>query len=416
MGSLAVKFLSALFAFFNGIMLARLLGLEDFGLYVLAFTTVTVITVPASIGFPELITRYISKYRVVNNQAATKGLLIKTNLYVLYVLLALGILTAVLWFFLREIYSPEIINTFLYAMLLLPLLVYGSLRSAALRGLKLVLLGQLPDTFIRNFLLSMFLAYYFFSKHELGPSHAMLLHVVAAVAAFLIGSLLLERKLLRKLRGLTPEYHTREWMRQALPFATTQGVTILKNRSLPYILAVFGGVETVALFDVAMRGATLVSFTLSAINSGISPFISDAFEKNRQQDLQRIVTKATRITFLFALPVALIFIIGGERLIDFIFGKEYLLAAIPMIILCVGQLINAMTGSVGVVLNMTGHQSYLSKNQILMMVLSIISAIPLVIYYDVIGAAISFSVVLIVQNIILVRYIRNKVGIYTSIF
>ena len=79
LGSIIIKFSSAVFALLNAILLARLLSLEDFGIYVLALTTVSVIMIPVSLGLPELLTRYISKYEVEKNFPAMKGLLIRAN-------------------------------------------------------------------------------------------------------------------------------------------------------------------------------------------------------------------------------------------------------------------------------------------------------------------------------------------------
>ena len=82
-GSLIVKFLSALFALINGVLLANLLTVKDFGIYILALTTITIISIPVSLGLPNLITRYISKYEVNKNIAAIKGILIRSNQLVL---------------------------------------------------------------------------------------------------------------------------------------------------------------------------------------------------------------------------------------------------------------------------------------------------------------------------------------------
>jgi O-antigen/teichoic acid export membrane protein len=151
------------------------------------------------------------------------------------------------------------------------------------------------------------------------------------------------------------------------------------------------------------------------LNSAIAPYISSAFEKKNMENLQRIVTKTTRIVFVFALPVALLFIIGGKPLLNFLYGKEYNIAYWPLVILCLGHLVNAFTGSAGIVLNMTGHQGYLSKSLAVMMVLMLLSSIPLVIWYDVIGASIAFSAIFILQNVLWVLYIRKNLRINTTI-
>ncbi|MEM7084651.1 MAG: flippase [Bacteroidota bacterium] len=415
-GSLGIKFLSALFAFLNGLLLARYLSVESFGTYVLAFTTVTIVSIPVSLGLPNMIVRYVSKYEISQNLPALKGLLIRSNLLVLLTSILAGVIAFLLYLIWWKQYSPEVVETFWISFLLLPLLVFGSLRSSALMGLKYMILGQLPDTFIRNGLLFIGIVIMIIAEVELTPQAAMYIHVIAEAIAFIVGYFFLNSKLLRKIRTVKPVYHNKLWLKEATPFGISSGVQILKSKLVNYVLVFFGSLEAVALFDVAMRGATLVSFTLDALNKAISPYLSSAFENNNKETLQRIVTKTTRIVFVFALPVALVFIVGGRSLLSFLFGAEYQDAYVPLVILCGAQLINAMAGAAGAVLNMTGHQSYLSINQIQMMLINAVLSIPLVLYFDIVGAAIAFASVLVLQNILLISYIKRKLNVNTTIF
>ncbi len=414
-GSLGIKFFSAFFAFLNGILLARILSVKDFGIYILAFTTLTVLTVPVSLGLPNLITRYISKYEVYKDKPAIKGLLIKTNLFVAVSCLVAYVLVFVSYFIWWKKYDIIFTETFIYALIGLPFIALGSLRSAALRGLKFVVLGQLPDTFLRNFLFFLGIAFFALVGYNLTPQSAILLLTAATIISFFVGYYFLQIKLLNSLKHIKPTFKSKEWLKESIPFTLTSGIEVIKSKSLTYILAIFGSLEAVAIFEIATRSSALISFTLDGLNSAVAPYISSAFEKKNMESLQRIVTKTTRIVFVFALPVALVFIIGGRPLLDFLYGMEYSVAYWPLVILCLGHLVNAFTGSAGIVLNMTGHQGYLSKNLAVMMVLMLISSIPLVLKYDVLGASIAFSAIFILQNITWVLYIRKNIGINTTI-
>jgi len=415
LGSLGIKFFSALFAFLSSILLARILGVEQFGIYILAFTTSILLSVPVSLGLPTLITRYISKYEVTKDNAAIKGLLIRSNQIVVattaLILLVAG-LSYLLWW---KNLDPMLVKTIWMSFLLLPLIALGSLRAAALRGLRYIILGQLPDTLLRNFLLCLGIGIYYLLGFELSPVIAMGIHAIAAATAYIVGYIFLRKKLLSRLRVIVPKYHNKEWMKQAIPFSLNSGVQVIKSRLLTYILAIFGSLESVAIFDVALRAAALVAFTLDALNTAIAPYISKAFENDDLIKLQRIVKKTSQIIFLFAIPVVLVFIFGGKPLLVFLFGSQYIASYIPLVLLCIGQLVNAATGSVGLVLNMTGRQAYYTKVTIFVTVINLILSIPLVILYDVIGAASIHAGLLIVQNIILVWFVKREMKINTTI-
>lgn len=415
-GSLVIKFGSAFFAFLNGVLLARYLSIEGLGYYVLAFTTLTIISVPATIGLPNLITRYISKYEVEKNFAGMKGLLIKTNLFVLISTIVIYFIAAITYFFWWKNYDSVFVETLLYSFLLLPILGFGALRSAALRGLKLIILSELPDTLLRNFLLTILLIGCILLEYPLSPQLAIVFQIVAAGIGFLLGFLFLYKKLLNKLKKVSPIYNTKEWYVQTIPFSINSGIQIVRSKLLTYLLAIFGSIEAVAIFDVAMRGAALVSFTLNALNSAISPFISSAYEKGNTLQIQKIVKKTGRIIFAFSLPVALIFILGGKGLVMYIFGNEYAVAYFPLLILCIGQLVSAMVGSVGTLLSMTGNQKVFSNSNVIMLIINMILGVPLIMIWDEIGAALLFSAILIIQNYILLKYVQKNLNINTSIF
>ncbi len=393
-----------------------MLSVKDFGIYVLAFTTVTVITIPVSLGLPHLLTRYISKYEITKEWEAMKGLLIRSNQFVLLTSILAGAIAFLLYLVWWKQYPINTVATFWYAFLLLPLLVFGALRSAALRGLKYVVLGQMPDTFLRNLFFTIPLVVVFFTDKDLTPQIAMLYHAGAAAIAFLIGYVFLKKKLLDRLKGIRPVYKNRQWLKEATPFSVISGVQVVKSKLLTYVLAIFGSVEAVAIFDVAMRGAALVSFTVDALNMAISPYISSAFERKQTESMQRIVKKTARLVFVLSLPIALVFIFGGKWIIGLLFGTEYEISYIPIVILCLGHIINTIVGPIAAVLNMTSNQQYLSKNQIQMMVVSAALSVPFIHFWDVEGAALVFSIVLVLQDILLVLFIRKKLKIDPTIF
>ena len=169
--------------------------------------------------------------------------------------------------------------------------------AAALRGLHFVLLGQLPDTLLRNLLLCIGVFIFYVLKAPLTPYMGMLIHVFAAAISYIVGFVFLKRKLLNKLREVKPIYHNKMWLKEAIPFSLNSGVQVIRSKLVTYVLAAFGSVTAVAIYDVALRGAALVAFTLDALNTAIAPHISAAFEKKDFNNLQKIITKTSRIIF-----------------------------------------------------------------------------------------------------------------------
>tara|TARA_R110000823_G_scaffold315579_1_gene448267 strand:- start:44500 stop:45798 length:1299 start_codon:yes stop_codon:yes gene_type:complete len=414
-GSLGVKFLSILFAFLNGVILARLMNLENYGIYIVAFSTLTIVSTVVSFGLPSLITRLIPQYQIKNEMALIKGLIIRSNRIVLFFCLVVFIVAILIYFSFGRNYSSLWAETFFYALIGLPFIVLASLRAATLRGLRYVLLGQLPDTFLRNFLFFMGILFFLVSKYRLTPPIAMMIFTISTIISFAVGYYFLKHKLLISLRKTEPIYLKKEWMKETIPYSVMGGIDILKSNILTYVLAIFGSLEAVPIFEIAVRGSALMSFTLEGLNSATAPYISSRFAQNDIKGLQRLVTKTARLVFGIALIVALIFIFEGKSLLEIFYGDKYSIAYIPLLILCCGHLVNAFTGSSGIVLNMTGHQSYMSKTLIMMTIIVLTVSIPMVSNYDVIGASLVLSSIFIIQNLLWVIYIKRKLNINTTI-
>tara|TARA_B100001146_G_scaffold225246_1_gene248664 strand:- start:19211 stop:20515 length:1305 start_codon:yes stop_codon:yes gene_type:complete len=413
--SVSIKFGGAFFAFVNGVLLARLLSVEGFGYYVLVVSTMMLLSVPVMAGIPNLITRYVAKYRVSKDEGAIKGLLIKTNQYALLATGGIYVIALLLYFLWWNQYDSALVEAMTIGFLMIPFLGLNALRSGALRGLKLLVMSELPDTLFRNFVIFLSILFCVLFNIELTPLLAVWFQVGVAFLSFLLGAYFLHKKLWNSLRPVSPVFRNKEWIQQTIPFSINSGIQVIKSRVLTYVILIFGTVEGVALFEVALRGANLVAFTLDALNRAISPFIATAFEEKNMQRLQKIITKATRLIFATSLPVALVFILGGESLITFIFGEAYVDSYIPLVIICIGQLVNAMTGSVGLLLNMTGNQHVFSKSNMLFLAINIALSIPAVLYFQVTGAAMAYTVILALQNITLVWYVKKHLNINTAI-
>lgn len=414
-GSMLIKLMETGLNLGISILLARFLGLEGYGVYVLVYSTVMLLSVPMTFGLPLLLTRNIPKYEVQSNLGAIKGLLIKSNQFIGLLYLGIAIVAISYYFLFRTSYSDVVLQTAFWGLLLLMVSGFNSIRGAALKGMRFIILGQLPDALFRTLFMFTALLIYHFTIAPLTPQSAMAIHLAAMLVAYSFGYYFLHTRLLRSLKMIAPVYYTREWLSHSFQFSLNMGINSIKTRLSTYILAIFSGPAAVALFEVAFKGANLVSFALTALNTAIAPHISKEYEAKNFRRLQQILTKASRIIFFISVPVTILFIFFGDYVIQLLFGIAYEESYWPLVILCVGQLVNAFAGSVGLLLNMTGKQRFVLKVNVINTAVNIGLAIILVKFYDVVGAAIAYSILLVVQNFIFVWYTKRNLKINTTI-
>src|SRR6188768_3566958 len=74
-GSLALTVANAGLTFLNGILLARVLGAESYGVYSTAIALVLVISLPLTLGFDRLLVRELPAAAVRGDWASARGLI-----------------------------------------------------------------------------------------------------------------------------------------------------------------------------------------------------------------------------------------------------------------------------------------------------------------------------------------------------
>ena len=415
LGSLIIKVGSALVGLLISIVLARGLGVEGYGIYALAFSIVSLLSVPVQLGLPTLVVREVAHYHVGERWDLMRGVLRRADEAVLLLSLATGLAAGVLmWMFAGRVEATQL-ATFAWALLLIPLTALSSLRGAALRGLRHVIQSQLPDMLIRPGLLLLF-AGPLLLFGGFTPPQAMALYCVAATLAYLVGTILLRRVEPSGLRAAAPRYETAAWTRSVLPLSLLSGFQMIISQTDIIMLGLLATKQEVGLYRVAASGAALVVFALTAVNLVVAPLITRLHSMAEQNGLQDVVTFSARLAIATALPVALVLIFFGSPIIAFAFGDSFRPAHVALAILCFGQIGNAAAGSVALILNMTGHERDTVKAVAIAAAINVLLNSALIPRYGMEGAAAASCIALILWNMILCRRVWVRLGIRSHAF
>ena len=132
--------------------------------------------------------------------------------------------------------------------------------------------------------------------------------------------------------------------------------------------------------------------------------------------MQKLVTISARLVLAFNLSLTLIFVSLGKYLLTRVFGPEAIDAYPSLLILLIGQVVNSFIGSVGFLLNMTGHEKDVMKAIGFSTLLNIILTFILTPILGIIGTAFSISLTLIISQIAMFFIVKKRLGIISSIF
>lgn len=414
-GTFGLKVSLIALTFLTSIILARLLGTEGYGIYTYCIAWVRLLQVPAGLGARLILSREVSAYRAKSQWGLLKGLLEWINKSVLLSSVSITLVVAIgvfLWS--GKSLSASMVSFYL-ALAALPFLTLTAVRQGTMQGLRAIVLGQLPENLIQPILMiaSVGVAYLFLGSYLTAP-WVMAIKSVSIIFAFLTGVIFLGKVLPKELRHARARYEVSKWTRSILPFLLISCTHIINNRTDVLMLGALDSTESSGIYTVATRGANLITFVLVAVNMSLGPVISGLYANGNLEKLQQTVKKSTRVIFFGSLPIALGLILFNKWFL-LLFGAKFLQGSTALMILCVGQMVNASVGSVGVILDMTGHERYSAMGIGLSAFLNIILNAVLIPKYGLEGAAISTASSIICWNIFLFICVRKKLGINSTI-
>jgi len=409
-----VMIISRCLAMALGIIYARYLGPEQFGLYSFVLSIIAMATLPAIAGLPNLLVREIANFHLEEKWGLLKGVINWSRIYVLSIsLIVMLIMSSVLYF---NFFESSVSDLLWVAIFLIPIKGLLAQQGAVFNGFRKPIFAQLPTQIFAPLMTLVILSCSIFFYSELTAYHLLYISLLSAVSAFIISAFLIRKKLLVTLKNATTSYITTTWHKALLPFTLIAFIGTLNTELASVLLGFWGNIESVAYFKVAMQGVTLVSLGLSAINMVIMPNVARLYKEANLKATQMLLTKSVRLSCLVSLPIILALVFFGDFFISLLFGDEYLAAYPILIILCIGQTINVLMGSVGLVLNMTGNESKALKILVITLISNVLLLFILIPQYGSLGAAIAVSVSISYWNLMMAFEVFNQTKLRTWLF
>lgn len=417
-GSLVLKVSDVLFSFLVTVTLARALGADGYGAYSYVYALVSLLAIPAQFGLPSLLVRETAKALARQEWGIIQGVWRWASRLTGILTVALIVGTGIVVLVWGDRFNQELLFTMYWGLALMPLIALGELRGAALRGLHRVVEGQIPEQALFPGLFLVFIvgAMFILPIGSVTPVTTMALQVLAAALAFAVGAWLLWRVTPVEVRHADAIYESRIWLASTLPLAFIGGMQVINRRTSIVILGIFLDSTQVGIFRVADQMALLISLGLQVVNLVVAPQFARLYAIGDKERLQKLVTASARVVFFLTLLAVVAFLMFGRPFLRIVFGEEFIPAYGPLAILAFGQLVNAATGSVAILLNMTGHERDTARGMTIAAVSNIILNLILVPLWGVSGAAVASAITLLAWNILLFLAVRRKLKINSMAF
>jgi O-antigen/teichoic acid export membrane protein len=418
LGSALVRIGAAVLMLANTVALSRLLGTESFGVYSLAGVAVAFLALPLNSSLSTLALREAAASRELERWESLKGVvcfaLVAIPIYSGSVaLVAMAALRLYPWHV-----DPAVLATLTLGLLLLPFHAAGEIIGAILRALRRVVTGQLPDQILKHvFLLMMLLvAFVAWGPEWLTPLRAMGIFIVAAALATVVALIMLFRALPPALWHSSIRFPLRNWLRTLLPLTVLAIMQAMNMYTDVLLLGLLASPADVGVYRVAAQCSQMVAFSLLAIHPAVSTYVARLHARGDHAAVQRIVTWTARGVLAAALPVCLALMLFGRPVLGYLFGPVYEQGAPALAVLAAGQIANASTGAVGLILNMTGNERDAIVGLAAAAISSVILNLILIPPLGLVGAAIATATSVVIWNAVLVQRLKLRTGLVSFAF
>lgn len=409
-GSFLVKVAGAGLGFGTEVLLARLLSVNEYGVYVYVWTWLSVLALPCTVGFKGSLVRFVSQFRSEQRWDKLKGVLRwSTQLSLGVSFVVGGTLSAVLFLYFDGRPSG-IAEGMAVGMLALPVLSLNLIQKGALQGLKKVIRADVPYLVLRRVLLAAVALAIYWKWGQLNAVDLLVGVAFTLLITFVLASYWLWTSLPIEVRETAPEYRKKHWIQVSFPFLLISGAAIIQGKTDIIMLGSLGTAGAAGIYGAATRITMLISFGLNATNMIVAPSISEYYNTGQTEKLQRLIAFASSGVFLFTILISAGLIVFGDLLL-LLFGGEFTVGYAALVILVVGKTANALLGPVGYLMTMTGRQWLASKVFAVGAVLNIILNAVLIPPFGVVGAACATATSITGWNVFLAYYAWKDMGV-----
>lgn len=393
------------------VLLARWMGATQYGVYDYVISIGTFLGFLAALGLPSCLLRFIPEYSVKEDWGKLRGIVWGSWRYVLissllFTLIGSGIIIS--W---NRQNSEIALVSFLLGIITIPLWALVRHQREMSRGIKRMTLAYMPSLVMFPLLV---IGGAFYYRDRLSSSGAIAITLISLSLVLFSQLWIFNRQLPKQCSVTQAVYSRREWFAVAIPLLFNDSAFVVLSQTDTIMTGAILGSFHVGLYGAAFKTAAGVSFILAAVNAIAAPMFATLHAQGDYKGLQKLTATVARWMFYPTLIFALILIIFGDRVLG-LFGDEFIAARWSMTILILGQLVNVGAGSVGYLMEMTGHHKQCAYVLGCSAVLNLILNGILIPTLGIMGAAIATASTMALWNIWLHQLVVKYLGVQPSI-
>ncbi len=370
----------------SALVLAKALGASNYGLYNLAVSASFVFSGVADFGMEAAMERFIAVYRRRDDHHGVRGS-IQVGVWVTLVFslfLTLVMLLFSPWLAATLFHEPDLKILLQLFAFIVPVLALTNILSAVARGYKRMDHSAFAYDFVQPLVRVVLIVILAFIG--LDAMAASIIFGISYVAALIVLIRLTRREMRLRTPTVPPRRDVKDLTTFSLPFWLTSLMTKIRRNLQALLLGAFNSATSVGIFSLVSSANLIGRISNLAISTSMRPVLAELFDADDMEEMDRLYKTTTRWTLTLNLPIFLVMVIYPEPILA-LFGKSFVAGAAALVVLAGSELANAITGTCGSIVDMSGKGVMKVVNKVVLIGLLIGGNLLLIPPFGVMGAA-----------------------------
>ncbi|CAN7652213.1 oligosaccharide flippase family protein [Rhizobium sp. LjRoot254] len=410
-----IRVVSAAIAFISQIVLARMMGQHEYGIFVFVWVLVILIGNLSCLGFHSAQIRFLPQFEAVNDVERIRGLTATARLFALMSSTGVLLVGLVALHFAQGLIESYYVMPLYIALFILPMIALGDTMEGTARANSWAIAALSPTYIIRPVLILVFML----GAVWMGAAQTAQTAIVAGLAAAYVTTVgqffNITWRLRRRFDRGPAKVEFAPWFRVAIPIFLIEGFIFLLTNSDTVVTGLFLAPSEVAIYFAASKTMALVQFVYFSVKAATAPHFSALFAGDDREALAKFSGQSVRWVFWPSLLVGLTALALGNFLLG-MFGEGFTAGYNVMVILFFGIMCKAAVGPGEVLLTMAGQQSLCVKLYVVALAANIGLNLLLIPLYGIQGAATAAALAMLVEAVLLHVAVRSRLKITLFIF
>jgi O-antigen/teichoic acid export membrane protein len=387
------------FAIIITIMIARQMGVVQFGVYSTAVSFVFLFSVFIEVGLSTYIFRELSRNQQATSQYIMTALSIQAALSIVVGLVAFAAALLLK-------YSPDTRAAIGFFWIWMVFISFGRMVRVVFKAHQRMEIEAVINIFENGVRLILVLIALYLGYGIIGIAVAS---IISALLMLILSVTIVSGRYMHfSMKWNAP--FALSLARAAIPFALSIISSVIMYRLSVILLSVIQGNYEVGIFGASFRLTMALFFIPSLICQAFFPKMSQ-YAINDKKQCGKIILLLIRYIFLLVYPLLMLIFIIAPQIVGILYTKEFL-STIPVLrILVWVNLLNA--GSyIGIYsLNAAGHENRVVRILFIVLGLKFVISLILILHSGYMGAAVAALVSEIVATFLLFSYLHHEIGV-----